>query len=235
MVAYFKFQHNLILFLGAVAGLLIALSGLVIDVRNQPGYLRMFLYAMFLFVGVVFARILSARTASQKLKRLNRLLYVNGDADGYIDAMQPLVDRVPQNTIEYIDGCNKLAFAYEAKKEYERAFQLVNSLEPEKLNLHVLTGSASTLNQKLRLRLLMNDVAGAKADLEIMKELGETARKRAPMLASGLEQRVHLYSIWLNHLNGLNQDPEYIKEEMELATNPIYKAEMKELLLSMTA
>lgn len=225
----------MILLLGAAVGLLTALSGVVMDVGSQPGYLRMFLYAMFLFVGVVIARIVSSRVAGARLKKLDRILYADGNAAAYIKAMQPLVEKVPKHTIEYIDGCNKLAFAYEAERKYEKALQIVHSLEPEKLKLHVLTGSAATLNQRLRLRLLMGDANGAKTDLELMQELKNTAAQRAPMLASNLEHCIRLYSIWLSHLNGNSQNADYVKEEMELATNPIYQAEMKELLLSMTA
>ena len=235
MVAYFRFQHNIILLLGAAAGLLTALSGAVIDVNSQPGYLRMFLYAMFLFVGVIIARIVSAYLANRKLRKLNQILYVDGDPERYIRLMQPLVEKVPQNTIEYVDGCNKLAFAYEAGKEYKKALDMIHNLKPEQLKLHALTGSAATLNQRLRLRLLMGDREGARSDLDIMRELCGTARSRAPVLASNLEHCIQLYSIWLNHLMGITQEADYVKEEMELATNPIYKAEMRELFLSMTA
>ncbi|MDD3369521.1 MAG: hypothetical protein PHP50_11680 [Lachnospiraceae bacterium] len=229
MVAYFKLQHNLILISGAFIGIAVALSGLVIDIHGESGYLRMFYYAIFLFTGVVIARIMSSQLANRRLKSLYKTLYTDGDAQKFIEHFTPIVNKVPENSIEYIDGCNKIAFAYEALGEYQKALDLTDSLEPEKLKLHVLTGSATTLIQKLRLELLLKDKESAGITYEKAVELSAVAKDRAPKLSENIVQCLKAYQIWLKHLYGNDDEYEYIREEYECASNAIYRSEMKTL------
>lgn len=228
MVAYFKLQNNLFMAVGAVVGFLI---GYLVYGDKISGSIAVgFLLVLPALVGLVVGRLASAWWSNRRLAAMYALLYQKGDADGFLAVFEPKVAKVPKTTIEYVDGMNRIAYAYEAKGEYEKALEILNGLKPEELRLHMLVATATTLSQKIRLYLLMERKEQAKEVVADLRELKETAVKRAPAVSANLEQCLRLYENWLNLLDGETCDLEYIREEARLANNPIHKREMEQLL-----
>ncbi len=233
MVAYFKLQNNLFMAVGAAAGLL---AGYLSYGEKITGNIAIgFLLLLPALVGLVVGRLASAWWSNRRLAAIYALLYQKGDADGFLAVFEPKVAKVPKTIIEYVDGMNRIAYAYEAKGEYEKALEILNGLKPEELRLHAIVATAATMSQKVRLYLLMEKKEQAEEAMKDLRELKETAVRRVPAAGANLEQCLHLYDSWLNLLNGETCDLEYIREEARLANNPIHKKEMEELLKKVSA
>ncbi len=233
MVAYFRVQNNLFMAAGALAGLGAALLGFGSFLEDMPGYIAAFAAALAAFAGVIAGRIFSSCWASGALKSVHSLLYVKEDPEGFLKKFTPMVERVPKNTIEYVDGICRLAFAWEALGDYDRGLELLKDVKPENLKLHRLIGTSLVANQRLRLFLLKKEEEQARQAVCQMEELKEAARTRAPSICANLEQCLRLAHIWLSALRGEKTEAEdlaYVREEIALAGNPIYKREMEQLL-----
>lgn len=233
MVAYFKRQNNLFMLLGAVVMLLMSVPFYRIWLPEQEFYVRAFFLALPAFTGVIFGRLCASLWANRKLRQMDRLLYEKADPQAFIREFGPLVKRAPGQTIEYVNGQIKLAYAYEAMGQFEKGLELMKNLRPEELRLHVLTASSLLVNQKARLYLLQENLRGAEEQLENLRKLQEAALGRVPALASSLEDCIRLAEVWLEFLRGKSCHEDYIVEEMNLAKNVIHKGEMQLLLAKM--
>ena len=215
MVAYFKLQTNLFMLLGAVLGGIVDILFFEQLTGSVPGYFKVFFLIMPILVCVVLARIYAGFWAKRKLQGYTEMLYVR---------------RTPKNTIDYVDGTNKLAYAHEALGQFEEALALLAELKPEELKNHTLGGIAITCNQQMRLLLLQENVAEAKEVLEQLRNIAEVALKRAPALGRNTQECVHLYESWLAVLEEHPADETYLEEEINLSRNRIHKSEIQLVL-----
>lgn len=135
--------------------------------------------------------------------------------------------QTPRNTIAYVDGCVKLAFAYEALGQFDTAMDYLAPLEPEKLKNHTLGGMAITCNQKMRLLLLQGKKEEAATCLELLRSIAETAMDRAPTLGRNTRECIRLYENWLSVLNRQPADEGYLSEEVRLSKNRIHMSEIQ--------
>lgn len=234
MVAYFRFQNLGFMILGGAAGVL-AGWGLspIISAEFEP-YIRLFIFGLFLLLGVVLGRIVSGLWAGKKCRKLYALLYQQEQPKAFLTRFSPLVSPLAKDTIAYIDGMHQIAYAYEAMGETDKALEILCGLEPEKLKLHYLAGNALVTNHKLRLYLLRQDIQSAGQQLDALTEIAELARNRAPALAAALEGCLRVGRIWLRglaHPDSLEaEDVAYIREEEKMAGNPVYRRQMQNLL-----
>jgi hypothetical protein len=134
--------------------------------------------------------------------------------------------KVPDITIEYVDGKNKLAYAHEALGQFAQAEACIADVDTDKLKLHQLGGMAMTSNQQIRLQLLQEQTEQARESIEQLRIIGEAAVQRAPALGKNTLECVRLYENWLAALEGQPADEEYLLEEVELSKNRIHKSEM---------
>lgn len=233
MIAYFKRQSNLFMILGAVLAVLLMMPVYRGWLPGQEFYIRAFYVALPAFVGVILGRMFAAWWSNRRMRALDGLLYEKNDPTAFIRALAPLVEQVPKETIEYVNGRLKLAYAYEAMGEYEKSLFLMEDLQPMNLRLHALAASSLLANQRARVYLLMEDVEKTEEQLLELKNLKETASGRAPALAKNLESCIRLTTVWLEFLKGESCDEAYIAEERDLAKNWIHRGEMERLLLKM--
>lgn len=233
MVAYFKRQNNLFMLFGAVAMLLMSVPFYKSWLPGQEFYVRTFFLALPAFTGVIIGRLCASLWANRKLRQMDRLLYEKADPQEFIREFGPLVKGAPRQTVEYVNGQIKLAYAYEAMGQFEKGLELMKDLKPEELRLHVLTARSLMVNQKARLYLLLEDMGKAEEQLEKLRELQEEALGRVPALASSLKECIRLAEVWLEFLKEKSCNENYIVEEMNLAKNVIHKGEMQLLLARM--
>ena len=226
MVAYFKRQNILFLMVGALAGLAVAVGFFPQITAGIPGYFKLFFLLLPMLFGAVVARIAAGRWANNRLKRIYGLLYTEVKPQEFLDAFAPLVEKVPDITIEYVDGKNKLAYAYEAMGQFEEAMACIADVDTEKLKLHQLGGMAMTCNQQLRLQLLQEDAEAARESLAQLRNIGEAALVRAPALGKNTMECVRLAENWLAALEGEPADEAYLQEEINLSRNRIHKSEI---------
>lgn len=226
MVAYFKRQNILFVILGALAGLALAVLFFEQLTVGVPGYFKLFFLLLPMLFGAVVARIAAGRWANKRLKQIYGLLYTEVKPQEFLASFAPLVEKVPDITIEYVDGKNKLAYAHEALGQFEEAMACIADVDTEKLKLHQLGGMAMTCNQKLRLQLLQEDAEAARETLEQLRTIGEAALVRAPALGKNTMECVRLAENWLAALEGEPADEAYLLEEVNLSKNRIHKSEM---------
>ncbi len=234
MVAYFKLQNNLLMAVGALIGLAAGAAGFHSFISPAFGWAGLFVGALLAFAGVVIGRIFSSWYAGRRLGKLLSLLYKEDNPQTFLEKFEPVAARTPSQTVEYINGVHHLAYAWEAMGNYEKALELLEPLEPEKLRLHALVAQATVTNHKLRLHLLMKDTAQAASCLNDLTVLWELAIRRAPAVGQNLKECLRLSGIWLKALAQTaplsKEDFDYIREEISLANNPIHKREIEALL-----
>lgn len=226
MVAYFKRQNILFLIVGALAGLAVAVLFFDQLTAGIPGYFKLFFLLLPMLLGAVVARIAAGRWANNRLKRIYGLLYTEVKPQEFLASFAPLVEKVPDITIEYVDGKNKLAYAYEAMGQFDEAMACLADVDTEKLKLHQLGGMAMTCNQQLRLQLLQEDAEAARESLAQLRNIGEAALVRAPALGRNTMECVRLAENWLAALEGEPADEAYLQEEINLSRNRIHKSEI---------
>ena len=226
MVAYFKRQNILFLIVGALAGLAVAVLFFDQLTAGIPGYFKLFFLLLPMLLGAVVARIAAGRWANNRLKRIYGLLYTEVKPQEFLASFAPLVEKVPDITIEYVDGKNKLAYAYEAMGQFAEAMACIADVDTEKLKLHQLGGMAMTCNQQLRLQLLQEDAEAARESLAQLRNIGEAALVRAPALGKNTMECVRLAENWLAALEGEPADEAYLQEEINLSRNRIHKSEI---------
>lgn len=230
MVAYFRAQNNGFMAAGAALGLLAGAFGFRSWIQPNAGYASAFVIGLLVFVGVILGRILSAQWAKRKLNSYLDILYKQKDPKRFLEQFSPIVDKTPQNTVEYLDGTRHLAYACEALGDYGQAMELMNRLRPETLKLHALVCSGLVANQKLRLYLLQDERSLAAVQLEALRTLQKAAARRAPAVGTLLSQCIRLAEVWLECLEGNREHLDYIREEQSLAGNWIHQQEMTRLL-----
>lgn len=230
MVAYFRKQNNLFMLLGAALGFLVAFLFFEQLTASVPGYFKVFFLLMPAILGVVLGRIYAGFWAKRKLQSYSQLLYVQVEPEKFLEDFGPIVQRTPKTTIDYVDGCNKLAYAHEALGQFEEAMALVAPLKPEDLKNHSLGGMAITCNQQIRLLLLQEKVEEAQEVLQQLRNIAEVAVARAPALGRNTNECIRLYENWLSVLNGQPTDEAYLEEEIQLSKNRIHKSEIQLVL-----
>lgn len=235
MVAYFRKQNNLFMFLGGGMGLLAAMLLYGTLTENVPGYFKLFLLLLPVMFGVVIGRIAAGFWANGRLHKLQSLLYVQVEPEKFLETFAPIVAQTPKNTIAYVDGCVKLAYAHEALGQFDKAMACLAPLEPEKLKNHTLGGMAITCNQKMRLLLLQGNVQEAAECLTSLRAIADTAVERAPALGRNTQECVRLYENWLSVLNKQPADEDYLAEEVRLSKNRIHMSEIQLVLAQAAA
>ena len=233
MIAYFKRQSNLFMVLGAGLMVLILMPVYVSWLPKQEFYMRAFYLVLPAFFGVIIGRLFAAWWSNRKIREMDGLLYEKNDPEAFLRVFAPLAERVPHETIEYINGRLKLAYAYEGLGQYKNSLQMMDGLKPLELRLHALAAASLLANQQTRIHLLMEDTEKAGKGLSQLRELKTTAEGRVPVLAKNLEDCIHLADVWLGFLKGESCDIDYIKEERDLAKNAIHRKEMEDLISKM--
>ncbi len=234
MVAYFKHINNLFMAVfGIVGGSIGWLCYPMVAVIFED-YMRLFVLVLFAFAGVVIGRILSSVYAQKRCAKIYSILYTDNNIPLFLETFEPLVGNVPHNLIEYVDGMHHIAFAYEGSRNYNKALDILNSLNPDRIRVHHLLGNAIVTNHKMRLYLLLRDSENAEAQFNILSNLIEVAEARAPKIAENLISCRKVGSIWLKALKEpqscIQEEVDYIREEYSLAANEIYRNEMNALL-----
>ena len=230
MVAYFKRYNNLAMILGGILGAVAALLLWKPVISRQPAIARTLLIALPIFFGIVLGRIIVSRWATAKIGKITNLLYVDGDPEAFIAAFTPILEQTPKQTVEYIDGRVKLAFACEAQGEFDRGLDYLKDLNPDALKMHSLPASAILGNQKIRLLLWKEELEQAQEEMEKLSALRELAMYRAKTLSSQLDHVLDLFQEWYKILSGGVARESYLREEIELAKNRIHRSEMELLL-----
>ena len=228
MVAYFRVQNNLFMLLGGTLGLIAAV--LMQGSLAVPGYIRMFFLLLPVMLGIVIGRIAAGFWANGKLRQLQAILYEQVRPEEFLNTFAPIVEQTPVETIAYVDGCVKLAYAYEALGQFDKAMDCVTPLHPEKLKHHTLGGMAITCSQKTRLLLLQEKTGEAAICLQSLRAIADTATERAPALGRSTRECVRLYENWLSVLCGQPADEAYLAEEVQLAKNRIHQSEIQLVL-----
>jgi hypothetical protein len=226
MVAYFKKQNILFLVLGALLGCAVATLCFSQLTAGIPGYFKVFFLLIPMFIGAIVGRFAAGIWANKRLKQIYGLLYTDIKPQEFLDTFGPLMAKVPDITIEYVDGKNKLAYAHEALGQFAQAEACIADVDTDKLKLHQLGGMAMTSNQQIRLQLLQEQTEQARESIEQLRIIGEAAVQRAPALGKNTLECVRLYENWLAALEGQPADEEYLLEEVELSKNRIHKSEM---------
>lgn len=227
MVAYFKKQTILFILLGGVLGIA---AGFALIGQQGPGFMRILLPLLSGAVGMVLGRTASAFWANKQVRRYNDLLFIQVEPEKFLEAFTPIVERTPRNTIEYMDGCNKLAYAWEALGDFEKAQSYLASLEPEKGKHADLNCTVTTVSNLLRVLLLQKNTEQAEIQLRKLRTVSEVAMEKSIPLGKSARNCVRLYENWLLVLNGEPADEEYLEKEMDRALNRIRKSELQLLL-----
>lgn len=228
MIVYYKWMANLMMATGAVLGAVLGWIHFGGNILNNENKTAIFVFALFIFAGIIVFRFVGAIVASKKLKKVQGILYTEADPKRFLETFVPVNEKVPQNLAEYINGQNWISYAKEAIGDFEGAWDAVKDLKPNELKIHALTTSALIVNQKANLQILKRDYEAAEFQIEDMKHLKELAEKRAPMLSSNLEQQIKVHEARIAAAKGAeNADIKYLEEEIQYATNVIYKKEMQ--------
>lgn len=232
MREYYKWQNILLMTVGAVVGMVLAWTGYERWILPQPMYIRVFLIFATVLAGIMVARALSAYLMKQRLRRMLRILCTDLQPEAFVEQFAPVVRQIPDTTVEYVDGITKLAYAYEAMGKFQEGLELLSCVNPAKVRLRMLEGTAIWINQQLRLYLLQQDLVQAEATLQELRSVAQEAARHAPTLASSLKNCIYLAENWRNALTGDAVDVSYLQEEIRIAENRIHKSEMQ-LLLAM--
>ena len=228
MIVYYKWMANLMMATGAVLGAVLGWIHFGGNILNNENKTAIFVFALFIFAGIIVFRFVGAIVASNKLKKVQGILYTEADPKRFLETFVPVNEKVSQNLAEYANGQNWISYAKEAIGDFEGAWDAVKDLKPNELKIHALTTSALIVNQKANLQILKRDYEAAEFQIEDMKHLKELADKRAPMLSSNLEQQIKVHEARIAAAKGAeNADIKYLEEEIQYATNVIYKKEMQ--------
>lgn len=221
MIAYFKKENILFILLGLVCGF--SLGFLLLG----KGFLLSLFWGIF---GACAGRLFSGIWANKQMEKYNALLFKQGDPGKFLEVFTPIVERTGENTIEYVDGCNKLAYAWEAKGDFEKAWSYIGALNPRKVKRDGMGGVAATYSNRVRVLLLQEKREEAKAALEELRLVSEAAMYQSAALGKSTENRIRLYESWLRILDGEPGDEEFLEIEIDRALNPINKSEVQLLL-----
>lgn len=228
MIVYYKRMTNLLMAAGAVIGAVLGWIHFEGNILNNENKTAVFVFALFIFAGIIVFRFVGAIVASKKLKKVQAILYGEADPKRFLETFEPVNEKVPHNLAEYANGQNWISYAKEALGDFDGAFDAIKDLKPNELKIHALTTSALIVNQKTNLQILKRDYEAAEFQIEDLKHLKELADKRAKMLAGNLEQQIKVHEARIAAAKGSEDaDIKYLEEEIQYATNEIYKKEMQ--------
>ena len=178
----------------------------------------------------VLGRIAAVTYASARHRRILDVLYRQLKPSAFVELYRPLSRRCRRNEIQHALTVNYLACAYAAEGDFSRAVSLLAELEFDRLRFHRLGAEVLTLNNLCRICLQSGDVDEAEKRYAALMELKDQAEVRQPALARNLGNNMRLYREHLNLLNGLPVDTDYLREEVELSGNVLYRADTELLL-----
>ena len=228
MIVYYKKLANLLMVAGAALGAMLGLIHYRGNILSNESKVAIFVFALFIFSGIIVFRFIAAIVCSNKLKAIQSRLYVDADPKGFLEEFEAVNAKVPKNLAEYANGQNWISYAKEALGDYEGAWNAIKDLKPNELKIHALTTSALIVNQKANLRILMRDLEAAGDQIDDLRHLKELAQNRARMLYSNLEQQIRVQENRIAAARGKEDtDIKYLEEEIQFASNPIYKKEMQ--------
>lgn len=228
MIVYYKRMANAIMLLGAVLGGVLGLIYFHGQILNNPDKTTVFVWALWIFAGVIIGRLLAAMLANKRLQAVQKQLYTDADPAGFLQNFEAVNARVPKNLAEYANGQHWVSFAKEALGDFEGAWDAVKDLKPDELRIHALTSSALIVNQKANLQILRGDLEAASFQIEDLKKLKEVSEKRAARLAENLAQQIRVHEARIAAAEGrADADIPYLEEEIQYAGNVIYRKEMQ--------
>ena len=228
MIVYYKRMANAIMLLGAVLGGVLGLIYFHGQILNNPDKTAVFVWALWVFAGVIVGRLLAAMLANKRLQAVQKQLYTDADPAGFLQNFEAVNARVPKNLAEYANGQHWVSFAKEALGDFEGAWDAVKDLKPDELRIHALTSSALIVNQKANLQILRGDLEAASFQIEDLKKLKLVSEKRAARLAENLAQQIRVHEARIAAAEGrADADIPYLEEEIQYAGNIIYRKEMQ--------
>ena len=228
MIVYYKRMANAIMLLGAVLGGVLGLIYFHGQILNNPDKTTVFVWALWIFAGVIIGRLLATMLANKRLQAVQKQLYTDADPAGFLQNFEEVNARVPKNLAEYANGQHWVSFAKEALGDFEGAWDAVKDLKPDELRIHALTSSALIVNQKANLQILRGDLEAASFQIEDLKKLKEVSEKRAARLAENLAQQIRVHEARIAAAEGrADADIPYLEEEIQYAGNVIYRKEMQ--------
>ena len=228
MIVYYKRMANAIMLLGAVLGGVLGLIYFHGQILNNPDKTTVFVWALWIFAGVIIGRLLAAMLANKRLQAVQKQLYTDADPAGFLQNFEAVNARVPKNLAEYANGQHWVSFAKEALGDFEGAWDAVKDLKPDELRIHALTSSALIVNQKANLQILRGDLEAASFQIEDLKKLKLVSEKRAARLAENLAQQIRVHEARIAAAEGrADADIPYLEEEIQYAGNVIYRKEMQ--------
>ncbi len=228
MIVYYKRMANAIMLLGAVLGGVLGLIYFHGQILNNPDKTTVFVWALWIFAGVIIGRLLAAMLANKRLQAVQKQLYTDADPAGFLQNFEEVNARVPKNLAEYANGQHWVSFAKEALGDFEGAWDAVKDLKPDELRIHALTSSALIVNQKANLQILRGDLEAASFQIEDLKKLKLVSEKRAARLAENLAQQIRVHEARIAAAEGrADADIPYLEEEIQYAGNVIYRKEMQ--------
>lgn len=228
MIVYYKRMANAIMLLGAVLGGVLGLIYFHGQILNNPDKTTVFVWALWIFAGVIAGRLLAAMLANKRLQAVQKQLYTDADPAGFLQNFEAVNARVPKNLAEYANGQHLVSFAKEALGDFEGAWDAVKDLKPDELRIHALTSSALIVNQKANLQILRGDLEAASFQIEDLKKLKLVSEKRAARLAENLAQQIRVHEARIAAAEGrADADIPYLEEEIQYAGNVIYRKEMQ--------
>lgn len=228
MIVYYKRMANAIMLLGAVLGGVLGLIYFHGQILNNPDKTTVFVWALWIFAGVIIGRLLAAMLANKRLQAVQKQLYTDADPAGFLQNFEAVNARVPKNLAEYANGQHWISFAKEALGDFEGAWDAVKDLKPDELRIHALTSSALIVNQKANLQILRGDLEAASFQIEDLKKLKLVSEKRAARLAENLAQQIRVHEARIAAAEGwADADIPYLEEEIQYAGNIIYRKEMQ--------
>ncbi len=228
MIVYYKWMANLMMAVGAVLGAVLGWIHFDGNILNNENKTAIFVFALFIFAGIIVFRFVGAIVATKKLNQVQGILYAEADPKRFLETFAPVNEKVPHDLAEYANGQNWISYAKEAMGDLDGAWDAIKELKPNELKIHALTTSALIVNQKANLQILRRDFEAAEFQIEDLKHLKELAEKRAKMLAENLAQQIRVHEARIAAAKGMeNADIKYLEEEIQYATNAIYRKEMQ--------
>lgn len=228
MIVYYKGMAKLMMAFGALLGAVMGYIQLGGKILNNENKTAVFIFALFIFFGIIVFRFVGAIVAGKKLKKVQGILYTEADPKRFLEVFEPVNAKVPHELAEYANGQNWISYAKEALGDFEGAWDAIKDLKPNELKIHALTTSALIVNQKSNLQILKRDYEAAEYQIEDLKHLKELADKRAKLLSANLDQQIKVHESRIAAAKGNDDaDIKYLEEEIQYATNVIYKKEIQ--------
>ena len=228
MIVYYKRLANTLMVLGALLGAMVGLIHYRGVILGNSSKIAIFVFALYIFTGIIVFRLIGAVVANKKLKEVQSKLFLETKPKEFLTIFEPVNARVPHNLAEYANGQHWISYAREALGDFDGAWDAIKDLKPEELKIHALTTSSLIVNQKTNLMILKRDFEAAEYQIEDLKHLKELAVKRAKRLSDNLAQQIRVQEARIAAAKGSEDaDINYLLEEVQYASNVIYKKEIQ--------